>query len=95
MADISVKQVGSSSQQSSDLGDTRERFYDRLDQRVAGGGVDPAVADGRHRRAAVPRIRGGADDDDRRVDDRLADADADDGLALPARAQGRAARQAL
>ena len=62
------------------------RFYHRLDQYLAGGGADPAVADGRHHRAAVPRVRGDAGDDDLRLDGGLIDADADDGLTLPARA---------
>ena len=56
---------------------------------LAGRGADPAAADGRHHRAAVPRIRGDAGDDHLRLDDRVADADADDGLALPARASAK------
>ena len=55
---------------------------------LAGGGADSAAADGRHHRAAVPRIRGDAGDGDLRVAGRVADADPDDGVALPARAQG-------
>ena len=61
----------------------------------AGRGADPAAADGRHHRPAVPRIRGDAGDDDLRLDDRVADADADDGLALPARARRNQARPVL
>ena len=68
-------------------GAQRNRLHHRVDQRVAGRGADPAVADGRHHRPAVPRIRRDAGDDHLRLDDRIADADADDGLALPARAQ--------
>ena len=71
------------------------RFHHRLDQHFAGGGADPAVADGRHHRAPVPRIRGDAGDDDLRLDGGVADADADDGVALPARAQRDAARPLL
>ena len=65
-------------------------FTIRLDQRFAGGGADSAAADGRHHRPAVPRIRGDADDGDFRVAGGVADADPDDGLAFPARAQGDA-----
>ena len=76
-------------------GRQRNRLHHRVDQRLAGRGADPAAADGRHHRAAVPRIRGDAGDDDLRVDGRVADADADDGLALPARAQRNQARPVL
>ena len=62
---------------------------------LAGRGADPAAADGRHHRAAVPRIRRHAGDDHLRLDDRVADADADDGLALPARAPRDQARPVL
>ena len=55
----------------------------------AGRRADPAAVDGRNHRTAVPRVRGHAGDDDLRVDDRVADADADDGLALPAGASSR------
>ena len=67
-------------------GAERNRLHHRLDQRFAGRGVHPAAADGRHHRPPVPRIRRDADDDDLRVGGGVADADADDGLALPARA---------
>ncbi len=60
------------------------RLYHCVDQRFAGRRADPAAVDGRHHRAPVPRIRGDAGDDDLRFHDRVADADADDGLALPA-----------
>ena len=76
-------------------GRQRNRLHHRLDQRFAGRGADPAAVDGRHHRPPVPRIRGRAGDDDLRVDDRVADADADDGLALPARPSRNPARQAL
>ena len=66
-------------------GAQRNRLHHRLDQHLAGRGADPAVADGRHHRPTVPRIRGRAGDDDLRLDVRFADADADDGVALPAR----------
>ena len=45
-----------------------------------------------HHRPPVPRIRGDAGDDDRRFRDRLADADADDGLAL---SQGATTRRSM
>ena len=68
-------------------GRQRDRLHHRLDQHLAGRGADPALADGRRHRPPVPRIRRGAGDDDLRLDVRVADADADDGLALPARPQ--------
>ena len=43
----------------------------------------------------VPRVRRDAVDDDRRLGHRFADADADDGLALPQVREGRQARPAL
>ena len=46
-------------------GARRNRLHDRLDQHFAGRGVHPAAADGRHRRAPVPRIRHDRDHDDR------------------------------
>ncbi len=46
----------------------RNRLHHHLDQHLAGRGADPAVADGRHHRAAVPRICGHADDGDLRFD---------------------------
>ena len=74
-------------------GRQRDRIYHRVDQRLAGRGADPAVVDGGHHRPPVPRIRGDAGHDDLRLDDRIADADADDGLALPARARRNQARR--
>ena len=65
-------------------GATRNRVHDRVDQHFAGRRADSAAADGRHHRPPVPRIRGDAGDDDLRVDGGLADADADDGIPLPA-----------
>ena len=62
---------------------------------LAGRGADPAAADGRHHRTPVPRIRGRAGDDDLRLDVRVADADPDDGLALPALPQRSHPRQVL
>ena len=76
-------------------GAQRNRLHHRVDQHLAGRGADPAAVDGRHHRAPVPRIRGDAGDDDLRLDGRVADADADDGLALPARAQRNQARPVL
>ena len=70
-------------------GRQRNRLHHRLDQRLAGRGADPAAADGRHHRPAVPRIRGHAGDGDLRLAGGVADADADDGVALPARATAR------
>ena len=64
-------------------GRERDRLHHRLDQHLAGRGADPIVADGRHHRPPVPRIRGGAGDDDLRLDGGVADADPDDGVALP------------
>ncbi len=64
-------------------GRRRDRLHHRLHQLLPDRGVHPAAADGRHRRAAVPRVR---DDRDRcggGLGDRVADADADDVLALP------------
>ena len=40
-----------------DQGRRRNRLHDRVDQLLAGRGVHPAAVHGRHRRAAVPRIR--------------------------------------
>ena len=70
-------------------GRQRNRLHHRLDQHFAGRGADPAAADGRHHRPPVPRIRGDAGDDHLRLDGGVADADADDGVALPARARRR------
>ena len=73
----------------------RNRLHHRLDQHFAGRGADPAAADGRHHRPAVPRIRGHADDGDRGFGGRLPDADADDGVALSARPRRDPARPPL
>ena len=70
-------------------GRQRNRLHHRVDQRFAGRGADPAALDGRHHRPAVPRVRGDAGDGDLRLPGRVADADADDGVALPARARRR------
>ena len=43
-------------------GRRRDRLHDRVDRRVAGGGVHPAAADGRHRRPHLPRVRRHGDD---------------------------------
>ncbi len=73
----------------------RNRLHHSLDQHFAGRGADPAVADERHHRPPVPRILDHAVDDDPGVRHRLADADADDGVALPQAARERQARAAL
>ena len=65
-------------------GRRRDRLHHRLDQLLAGRRVHSAAADGRHRRAAVPRIRHDRVDRRAGLGVRLADADADDVLALPA-----------
>ena len=67
-------------------GRRRDRLHHRLDQLLADRGVHPAAADGRHRRAAVPRVCDDGDDRGRGLDGGVADADADDVLALPASA---------
>ena len=41
-------------------GAARDRLHRALDQRLAGRGVHPDPADGRHRRPALPRVRGDA-----------------------------------
>ena len=48
-------------------GRRRDRLHHRLDQPLADRGVHPAAADGRHRRPAVPRVRGHRDHDHRRL----------------------------
>ena len=55
-----------------------------VDLDFADRGADPAAVDERHHRPPVPRIRGHPGDDHRGLGGRVADADADDGLALPA-----------
>ena len=65
-------------------GRRRNRLHHRLDQLLADRRVHPAAADGRHRRAAVPRIRRDRDHRGAGLGLRLPDADADDVLALPA-----------
>ena len=71
-------------------GRRRDRLHHRLDQPVADRGVHPAAADGRHRRPAVPRVRHDRDHRGGGLGLRVADADADDVLALPAARQRRA-----
>ena len=68
-------------------GRPRNWLHDRVDQYFIDRRADPLAADGRHHRAVVPRIRGDAGDDDLRIDAGVPDADADDGIALPARPQ--------
>ena len=55
-----------------------DRLHHRLDHRLAARGVHPDPAHGRHRRAALPRVRRHAEHRHRRLGARLADADADD-----------------
>ncbi len=62
----------------------RDRIHRGVDQRLAGRGVHPAAADGRHHRAPVPRVRHDGDRGHRGVGRRVADTDADARLALPA-----------
>ncbi len=50
---------------------------------LADGGADPAPDDERHHRSPLPRVLGDNRHDHRRLGLCLADADADDGLALP------------
>ena len=76
-------------------GRQRNRLHHRVDQYLAGCGADSAVADGRHHRAVVPRVRGDAGDGHFRLAGRVADADPDDGFALPARTQRSQARPVL
>ncbi len=72
-----------------------DRLHRDLDQRVARRRVHPDSAHGRHRRAAVPRVRGHALGRDLHLDGRVADHDADDVRAAAAEPQGRAARARL
>ena len=55
-----------------------DRLHDRLADRFADRGADSAAVHGRHRRPAVPRIRGHAGRHHPGFGGRLADADADD-----------------
>ena len=65
-----------------------DRLHDRVAHRVADRGADPAAVHGRHRRPAVPRVRGHAQRDDPRLGGRLAHADADDVRQAPAAPAG-------
>ena len=73
----------------------RDRLHHHLDLGLAGRGADPASDDERHHRPPVPRILGHDRHDDRRLGDRFADADADDGVALPQEPRRGASRPAL
>ena len=64
-----------------------DRLHDRVDHRVAHRGLHPDPVHGRHRRAALPRVRGHAEHRHRDLGARLADADADDGGVPAARAR--------
>ena len=55
-----------------------DRLHDRVADRLAHRGAHPAALHGRHRRTALPRVRGDAERDDSGVGGGLADADADD-----------------
>ena len=70
-----------------------DRLHDRVADRLAHRGADSAALHGRHRRPAVPRVRGHAQRHDPRVGGRVADADADDVRANPA-ARRRRSRKA-
>ena len=55
-----------------------DRLHHRLADHLADRRADPAAVHGRHRRPAVPRVRGHAERHDPGLGGRLADADADD-----------------
>ncbi len=55
-----------------------DRLHDRVAERLADRGADPAAVHGRHRRAAVPRVRRDAERHHRGLGHRVADAHADD-----------------
>ena len=76
-------------------GRRRDRLHRGVDLDVADRGADPAAVDERHHRPPVPRILGDAGDDDRGFGGRVADLDADDGLAVPARPHPRPPQQDL
>ena len=78
-----------------DQGRGRDRLHHHLHQPLPGRRLHPAAADGRHRRAAVPRIRRHRRHDHRRLRRGLADPDADDVRALHALRARRQARPAL
>ena len=61
----------------------RNRLHHHFDLRFADGGADSAPDDGRHHRPFVPGVLGHDRHDDRGLGLRGADADPDDGLALP------------
>ena len=67
----------------------RDRLHHHFDLALADRGADSAAADERHHRPPVPRIRRHAGDDHRRLGFRVADIDADDGVALPQGARRR------
>ena len=79
-------------------GRARNRLYHHFDHVLADRGVHPGLADGRHRRPRIPRIRGHDRGGDRGVGFRLADADADavrapfEGARSDQEAQYRASR---
>ncbi len=69
----------------------RDRLHDHLADRLADRGADPAAVHGRHRRPAVPRVRGDAGGDDPDLGGGVADADADAVGALAQAPRGREA----
>src|SRR5437867_1495500 len=71
---------------------TRDRLHGGVDQPVTGGGVHSDLADGRRRRALVPRVRGGAVLGDPGVDAGVAHRHADDGRHLAEGPPDRASR---
>ena len=74
-------------------GSQGDRVHDYLDHLLAGGGVHSRAADGRRRRARLPRIRRDDHGGDPRLRLRFADADADAVRANPERAQARQKRR--
>ncbi len=75
-------------------GRPRGRLHRAVDEPVADRGVHPDPADGRHRRAPVPRVRGDAVDRDPHLAGRLADDHADDVRAPAAAVLGAPDRAA-
>ena len=75
-------------------GRARDRLHRGVDLAQPGRGVHPAAGDGRRRRAAVPRVRGGAVVGHPGVDGGVADDHADDGRDPAAASRGASARPA-
>ena len=75
--------MGKSPMEAALRGLARGGVHDRVDDRLAGGGVHPRAVHGRHRRPADARVRGDHRGGDPGVGRRLADADADAVQPLP------------